>query len=265
MSHVIFPEITQPDPTCLGTMLNKILSVVILFSLSFPKTSVFSQTEQKLTARDLFLSTETASASPGVKPGPGPKSNGQVLKTVASAPLGLRCSIVKQVRDNQVEEVDPDTIFHSGDRIRLSIVSNESGYLYVVARGSSGRWNLLFPSREILGGKNTIEKGDRHEIPLGDLWIAFDTQPGIEKVFLVLARQPEPDLEKLARPSGQERESASALDNAAVGKIRSQVAARDLVFEKVSSATSGEKALYVVNPTGNADARVVVDLSLTHR
>ena len=239
-------------------MLTKILSLVILFSLSFPKTSVFSQTEKKLTARDLFLSTETGTASPGVEPTSG-------TKTVASGPLGLRCSIVKQVRDNQVQEVDPDTIFHSGDRIRLSIESNESGYLYIVARGSSGRWNLLYPSKDLLGGKNTIEKGDRHEIPLGDLWIAFDTQPGIEKVFLVLARKPEPDLEKLARPSGQEREAASAVDNAAVSKIRSQVAARDLVFEKVSSTTSGEKALYVVNPTGNTNARVVVDLSLTHR
>ena len=66
-------------------MLNKILSVVILFSLSFPKSSVLSQTEKKLTARDLFLSTETASAPPGVEPGPGPKSNVQGPKTGLSS------------------------------------------------------------------------------------------------------------------------------------------------------------------------------------
>jgi hypothetical protein len=247
-----------------GIMSTKSLSIVILLSFPFLKSSVFSQTEKKLTARDLFLSNETPAVSK-VEAAPGSKINVKGPKATTPVPLGLRYSLLKQNRNNQAEEVDPDTIFHSGDKIRLSLESNDSGYLYVVQRGTSGRWTLLFPAKEILGGKNTIEKGERHEIPLGDVWFAFDQQPGIEKLFLVLSREPESDLEKLIKPSGQNAAPVLSLENATVGKIRSQVAARDLVFEKVSEGSSGEKAVYVVNHTGNTNARVVVDLNLTHR
>jgi hypothetical protein len=242
-------------------MSNKSLFLVILVSVAFLESSVFSQTEKKLKARDLFLSSDTQT-TPKVDSGPGPKNSGKEPKASTSPPLGLRYSLLKQVRNNQVEEVDPDTVFRSGDRIRLSVESNDGGYLYVVQHGSSGRWNLLFPSKETPGGKNTIEKGDRHEIPIGDHWFAFDKHPGTEKIYLVLSRKPEPDLEKLIQPSGQDREPPPSLENT-TGKIQSQVAAaRDLVFEKVSE---GEKAVYVVDPTGKIDSRVVVDFTLTHR
>jgi hypothetical protein len=168
---------------------------------------------------------------------------------------------LKQIRENQVEEVDPDTVFHSGDRIRLSIESNDSGYLYVVQHGSSGRWTLLFPSDETPGGRNTVEKGNRHEVPL-DAWFAFDKNPGTEKIFLVLSRKPQPDLEKLIPASGEGAKPASTLESA-TGKLR--IAARDLVFENTSKGNSGEKAVYVVNPAGDADSRIVVDFNLMHR
>jgi hypothetical protein len=242
-------------------MSTKSLFWVILLSVSFLKNSVSSQTEKKYKARDLFLSSETQ-AGPAVDPGPKQKNSGKEPKGTTSVPLGLRYSLLKQARNNQVEEVDPDTIFRSGDRIRLTVESNGSGYLYVVQHGSSGSWNLLFPSRETPGSRNTIEKGERHEIPVGDHWFAFDTTPGVEKVYLVLSRKPEPDLEKLIQPSGQDREPAPPLEKT-TQKIRSQVAtARDLVFDKV---TEGEKAVYVVDPRGNTDSKVVVDFRLEHR
>jgi hypothetical protein len=258
-SRVFFSNLTNPI-NVQRTMSTKSLFLVILLSVSFLKSSVLSQTEKKFKARDLFLSSETQAAPK--EPGPRPKNTGKEPKATTPVPLGLRYSLLKQVRNNQVEEVDPDTVFRSGDRIRLSVESNDGGYLYVVQHGSSGRWNLLFPSKETPGGKNTIEKGDRHELPLGDHWFAFDKNPGIEQVYLVLSRKPEPDLEKLIQPSGDNREPAPSLEKATV-KIRDQVAtARDLVFDKV---TEGEKAVYVVDPTGSTDSKVVVDFKLTHR
>lgn len=230
-------------------MSTKSLSIVILLSVSFLKSSLLSQTEKKqLTARDLYLSSETQPA-PKAEPAPGQPT--KASKATTPGPLGLRYSLLKQVRDNQVEEVDPDAIFHSGDRIRLRIESNDSGYLYVVQHGSSGRWTLLFPSEETPGGRNTIEKGDRHELPPGDVWFAFDKNPGIEKIFLVLSRKPQPDLEKLIPSSGPGK-PASSLESA-TGKLRSQIAARDLVFENTSKGSSGEKAVYVVNTAGDAN------------
>lgn len=249
--------------------------LVVLANLS-------AQPQKELRARDLFLSgTQSTDASQNV----GAKSE----KTVKGAsPLGLRYSIVKQVGGESVE-VDPESVFRSGDRIRLNVQANDNGYLYIVLRGSSGRWSPLFPSREILSGDNRVKKGGEYEIPLGSVWFAFDEQPGTEKLFIVLSRQPEPDFEKLVKSlrqdnsapqitSGSTKKSntddegavqvVASLDDGTVGKVRGQVRSRDLVFQKVDESTPGgkkEQAVYIVNRTGSADSRVVVDVSLNHQ
>jgi Domain of unknown function (DUF4384) len=200
----------------------------------------------------------------------------------AAVPLGLRYSILKQMAGSRPAEVSPDTVFQSGDRIRLSIEANDTAHLYIVQRGSSGNWSLLFPSPEISGGDNLIERGKHYEIPAGH-WFAFDEQAGMEKLFMVLSREPQTDLEKLiyalrdgdAPAPGNEAKPAKALlaeatrpiNDAVVGKIRSQVATRDLIFEKVDEKTGDqkEKAVYVVNKSGGANSTVVADLTLNHK
>src|ERR1700677_4261269 len=87
------------------------------------------------------------------------------VATVANVPLGLRYSVLKRDAGDKFVEVDADSTFRSGDRIRLSVDTNTSGYLYVVAQGSSGNWRLLFPSAEAQGGSNRIEKGGSQQIP----------------------------------------------------------------------------------------------------
>jgi hypothetical protein len=246
--------------------------------------------QSKIRARDLFLAgkAEPASTSPAQTISAQSDKTIKGVKTEAS-PLGLRYSIMKRLSTGQFSEVDPDTVFRSGDRIRLTVESNNSGYLYIVLRGSSGRWNLLFPNAEIMGGKNLVEGGNRYEIPLGTASFQFDETPGVEKLFLLLARNPEPDFEKLvqslkektpeasATPSSPTASSSqgggsvqvvSSLDDSAINKSRGRVATRDLVFEKVNEENIGaksEKAIYVVNRSSSPEARVVVDVSLNHQ
>jgi hypothetical protein len=240
-----------------------------------------AQSGEKLRARDLFLSANEPSK--GGTSTPVGAGSDKVIKNTKPAPLGLRYSLLKQVGNNETVEVDPYAVFHSGDRIRLSIQANDNGYLYIVVRGSSGKWSLLFPSKEIQGGNNTVEKGGRYEIPLAGVWFRFDEHPGEEKLFIVLSRQAEPDLERLVQSLRGDAKSSSSpessisstdsgsiqvVDDAVVGKIRGQVSTRDIVFEKVDDKTTGEKkekAVYVVNKTGSADSRVVVDVSLNHQ
>src|SRR6267143_1083349 len=128
--------------------------VTLILSLG---ASLTWQAAEKVRARDLFLSgSETKNSELPVTS----ESDKTIKnpKTSAAAPLGLRYSILKQMSGGETLEVDPDSVFHSGDRIRLSIEANDNGYLYIVLRGSSGNWGLLFPSKEILGGNNVVEK-----------------------------------------------------------------------------------------------------------
>ena len=204
----------------------------------------------------------------------------------AEKPLGLRYSFLRNTGGDEYGEVDPeDTVFHSGDRIRVAFQSNDEGYLYIVMKGTSGTWKVLFPSAEIADGSNHVSGGRQTLIPPPPDRFAFDEQAGEERLFIVLSRNPEPSLEKLiyslgsgspgpaGQPAGAQEPkhllsaSLGPVDDALVGRLRNQVYARDLVFEKVDDSTPGEKkekAVYVVNPTGSAESRLVADVTLKH-
>jgi hypothetical protein len=193
-------------------------------------------------------------------------------------PLGLRYSFLRNAGGDEYREVDPDTVFHSGDRIRVAAQSNDEGYLYIVIKGASGSWKVLFPSPEIADGSNRVASGRQYLIPPPPGRFAFDEQAGEERLFIVLARHPEPSLEQLIyslgsgspAPEGPRLLTAQAapVDDALVGRLRNQVYTRDLVFEKVDDSTPGdkkEKAVYVVNPTGSPESRLVADVTLKHQ
>ncbi len=227
-----------------------------------------------------------ATAEPRKPAGPRPVDSGQPQAVAVSyeepLPLGLRYSLLKQASGGGTTEVDTDTVFHSGDRIRLSIESNDTAYLYIVHQGSSGQWKVLFPAAEIGGGNNRVEPGYGYSIPPRH-WFAFDEQVGEERLFVLLSRQPEQDLESLiyqlqgpGKPAKRPREEKEPLllamnippiEDSVIDRLRSRVASRDLVFEKVDEGEAEgekEKAVYIVNRTGEDEARVIADITLKH-
>ncbi len=217
-----------------------------------------------------------------------------VAYTASVRPLGLRYSILKYAGDQEYMEVDPDLVFRSGDRIRLRVQVNDPAYLYIVMKGSSGNWRVLFPSPEYDSGANRVLPGRDYDIPSRTRFV-FDETPGEEKLFFVLSRQAESDLDRLIyeldQPAAPAATPASApvktqpvktmmamnainVSDNLVGQLRGKVYARDLVFEKVDEKTAPpaaagapakEKAVYVVNPDTGAGSRLVVDVSLKHR
>jgi hypothetical protein len=199
-------------------------------------------------------------------------------------PLGLRYTVLKLAADNTGTEVPNDTVFHAGDRIRFSVEANAAGYLYIVNQGSSGNWKPMFPSAEIEDGNNHIEGWRPYTMPPKSR-LAFDSTVGTENLFIVFSAQPEADLESMIYSLQRQKKAAAAaaseapvqsskelilagnISNTAVDRMRA-VYARDLIIEKVDPNTPGDKketAVYVVNPSGSADSRVVADLHLVHQ
>jgi hypothetical protein len=212
------------------------------------------------------------------------------VRTTAPAPdagpaLGLKYTILQQ-SGSDWNEVPADETFHAGDHIRFKVEPNGPGYLYIVSRGSSGTWKPIFPSPEVENGDNRVEGWHAHMMPPGAR-IGFNEQTGVERIFIVFSRAPEPDLENLiyslqgdhvAKPASTTQESPKSqhvlvasndvnIEDATVGRLR-KTYARDLIVEKVDDNGSGdqkEKATYVVNPTGSAESRVVADIELVHK
>ena len=213
-------------------------------------------------------------AAPATAPMP---ANGQ-------PPLGLRYTVLKLAADNTPTEIPNDTVFHAGDHIRFSVEANAPGYLYIISQGSSGNWKPIFPSAEIEDGNNRIEGWRPYTMPPQSR-LTFDSTAGTENLFIVFTRQPESDLEGMIYSLQGKKKAAAApvpeapvesskalivavnISNAAVDRMRSAYS-RDLLIEKVDPNTPGDKketAVYVVNPTGSADSRVVADLHLVHQ
>lgn len=209
----------------------------------------------------------------------------------AQPPLGLRYSLLLSRANQPYAETEAGSTFRSGDRLKITVESNDNAYLYVIARGTSGLWKVLFPVSEVANGDNFIQAFRRYEVPNGGRFY-FDDQAGEEKLFLVLARKPEKNFEDLiysftkssGRPAvpptpGGTPHSAKTfqlagltrpIDDALVGRVRQELVARDLVFEKVTDETPGpsqqkETAVYVVNKNAGPDGKVMVDLQLEHK
>ena len=174
---------------------------------------------------------------------------------------GLKYRIVQSRGSNGDVDADPVQTFHSGDRVRFAFASNIDGYLYVVQRGTSGQWTVLFPDPEANGGRNAIRKGEDYFVP-NNGWFAFDETPGTEEVFVVLSTQPLDALPGFETPVTR-RESVTA---SVVDGLQRSIQSRDLMFEKDRPAVVDgrtRQATYVVNRAELAN-RVAAFIPLQH-
>ena len=99
------------------------------------------------------------------------------------------------------ERVAVGTPLVLGDRVRLSVESPRTGYLYVIDReqyadGSEGAPHLIFPTKRTLGGDNRVTAGRLVEIPAQDDRPSFFTmrpsradQTG-ERLTILVTNQP---------------------------------------------------------------------------
>jgi hypothetical protein len=115
------------------------------------------------------------------------------------------------------ERVRSSTKFKQGDRVRFTIESSRSGYLYIANRevyadGSTGDAEIIFPTLRTRSGDNRVSAGTLIEIPgSGDSVPYFTVQPrradyaGEELIVLITSTEI-PDIEKSLRAQPISRE-----------------------------------------------------------
>jgi Domain of unknown function (DUF4384) len=206
------------------------------------------------------------------------------LVSTASHRLGLRCSLLLRGLDNRYIEVPSNSVFHSGDHIRLSLLANEPGYIYVIQQGSTDTWSPVFPPPGSPPDANKIAAGQIQMVPGGTRAFAFDKSPGVEKLYVILSRAPVADIDRAIRglqsnshpapPANPDsaNEVLIAADSIPNLFVR-QLASRDLtlvdeqtVNDSSGNANGGEQATYVVSKASAPDSssEVVLKLDLRH-
>ncbi len=140
------------------------------------------------------------SATPAAAPAetaPAPAAVAPLVTNAAyvqnETPLGLRYALV-QVVNAAEREVSPQSTFHSGDMVRVKIEGNRNGYLYVIARGSSGNWKPLFPSLRHQRRRKPRSAAPALHSAFRSQAFTFDEQPGEERLFLIYSVEPIPDI-----------------------------------------------------------------------
>jgi len=205
-------------------------------------------------------------------PRPTPADGGQIIRATAPPPtqgpaLGLRYAILKKHT-----EVAADTVFHKGDQVQLRIETNQPAYLYIISQGSSGAWKVRVPSAEV-PGSNRVEARTPYEFPSKGQAFGFDNLTGAEKLFVIVSRDAVPDIQdQMGGLQGRPAvvESRLNIPDDKISQMR-QLYSRDLIIEPVNPDTTGDKearkefAMYVVNPTGSPNSRLVADISLEHQ
>ena len=139
-------------------------------------------------------------------------------------------------RDGVTKQVLPTHQFRSGDKVKLRYTTSEDGYVYWLAKMSSGKYDLLFPTPKT-GMDNRISRNQEYTVPVKGSF-RFDDTPGTESLLLVFGLAKIPELEaavtEVAKTQGVSREGSSRVASVEE-KNKSKRRSRDLVFEDEDS------------------------------
>jgi Domain of unknown function (DUF4384) len=202
----------------------------------------------------------------------GPVSNDHTVK-VEPAPLGLKYVIEQEQASGGPVQVDPDKVFATGDGIRLRIEVNSDAYVYLVTRGSSGQWTVLFPEP---GEDNHLKAYQPVQVPAAPADpIAFEEPAGKETLYIRVSRTPVTDLQKLlpAKPAQGQQLMAVAVPKPQIDDMlrAERMQTRDLARGKVHPVENAnpedknEWAFYTVNVSTTPGAQVVQKFDLRHK
>jgi len=199
--------------------------------------------------------------------------------------LGLRYNLVLVDADSgKAQSVAPDRMFRSGECFAIDLESNRAGFLYVLAKQSSGSWHPLVPSTDpdMATESNAIVPGKKVRVPLQHCF-ELQNPPGVETLFVVLSREPRdsfelyenikapataPEPNAPRRPAAAVQVADAGIADGAVARMRDQFGTRDIAIRRVSqplAAAEPPESVYVVNSSSSPSSNVAAQIEVRHQ
>jgi len=198
--------------------------------------------------------------------------------------LGLRYNLVLVDADSgRAQSAAPDRMFRAGECFAIELESNRAGFLYVLAKQSSGSWHPLVPSTEsdMATESNAIVPGKKVRVPLQHCF-EIQNPPGVETLFVVLSREPRDSFELYEnmkapgaapapnaprRPAAGVQVADAGVTDEAVARMREQFGARDIAIKRISQplgAAEPPESVYVVNSSSSPSSNVAAQIEVHH-
>ena len=90
-----------------------------------------------------------------------------------------------------------------GDEFKIRLHAGAAVYAYALHRGSSGKWDVLFPEKpgaaSPVGSSNPLESGQELSIPTADAGFLLTGDPGTEETYVYSSPEPDQALEALVK------------------------------------------------------------------
>ena len=233
-------------------------------------------------ARELFYSGTAPKDTlppPAANPAAPAKSTKAVVPAASTGALnlGLRYTLLLVGKSGVGGQVtDPERNFRKGDCVAVNLESNRSGYLYVLARESSGDWSPLFPEAGAQQENNRIDPGQVVRVPKHSCF-EIEDPPGAENLFVVLSRNLR-DIDELTDSIKNPGEKT----NLAVNHVAQQFGTRELSYRavvnsepaatppastapKATPKKAPEHAVYVVTGADKPASTLVTRVEIRHQ
>lgn len=213
-----------------------------LFAGSNPDASVYVGTPEKVNAvamntpkatlnvaassrktRDLVFDDDEEQAT-------RPAAEGTAAANTKGETIAVKAT-VELTRDGKVSTVLPTADFKSGDKVRLLFSTSRDGFVYWLAKGTSGQYQVLFPNEKV-GMDNTVIKSREYTVPSKGAW-RFDEKKGTETLVCVVTPARMADLDNAVKLTAEgKKDDASKIVERVVNGHETKRTTRDLVFEE---------------------------------
>ena len=220
-------------------------------------TAVFGGTEVK---------TETVQ-TPGKNLSAENKKNAAVAKikkTPSSGKIATGLSYWIEVinPDGKVERTTVERRwFKAGERIRFVFKSNNDGYLYLLAIGSTGKGSVLFPDTRINEGKNFVTAKTEYKVPFGTKSFVMDSTPGEEKVLVFFSKSEIENIGGYFAPKGK----VEAQDTRVIYEFAENKGSKDILFEEDTEGAGLQPASYIVNQSNDPKGLIFKEIVVKHK
>ncbi|HYP29489.1 MAG TPA: DUF4384 domain-containing protein [Blastocatellia bacterium] len=114
--------------------------------------------------------------------------------------LTLQWHLLLRGNGNVPQPVDSAQVFETGDQLKLSITANQDGFLYIINQTNGMPGVVIFPNRDINGGRNDVKKNTDYVLPPlhcpgvpgipdpNDCWWQMAPPAGTEELIVIFSR-----------------------------------------------------------------------------